>query len=111
MIMTPLTMTIGSPSQVRDRIRAGLPREIRTRLHHLMVEPCDQRGRRSAAWSAHHYRIHAYFASSGVPLGPLEDALREVPGVYETHQVGLDGRFGHLRDLRIQVIALIKAPS
>ena len=96
---------------MRDRIRAGLPAQIRARLHNLTVEPCDGRGRRAAAWSAHNYRIHAYYVSSGESLGPLEEALRAVAGVYETHRVGNDGRFGHLRGLRVQVIALIAAPG
>ena len=102
-----LVTEIGSPAQVRDRLRAGLPAPIRARLHHLTVEPCDERGRRRAAWTAHHYRMHAYSASSAEPLGPLEEALRAIPGVYETHQIGKDGQFGHLRGLCVQVIALI----
>ncbi len=106
-----LVTVIGSPAQVRDRLRAGLPAPIRARLHNLTVDPCDERGRRCAAWQAHHYRIHAYFTSSAEPLGPLEGALLAIPGVYETHRIGSDGRFDSLRGLRVQVIALIAAPD
>lgn len=105
-----MTALFGSPSQARDRIRAYLPADIRGKIHGLIVQSCDERGRKCAAWSAHHYRVHAYFMSSGDPLGPLEQALSEVPGVYETHQV-TDGRFGRVRDLRVQVIALMKSPE
>ena len=101
-----LSAEIGSPSQVRDRIGAQLPRDRLGQTASVIVDACDERGRQCSAFRAHHYRIHAFYVSSGEPLDTLAEALSGIPGVYEVHQVR-DGRFGNLRDLRVQVIALI----
>lgn len=50
--------------------------------------------------------VTGYCAGSNVSLDEIEQALRSLPGVYDTCQV-IDGHFGRERDLRKQVRALM----
>ncbi len=125
--------TLGSPSQFRDRLQYALPRQ-RGVEPFISVTPRGADERRCAAWSADHYEVNAYYVTSDVAsLGPLEDALRAVPGVYLTTKVhpaprdtakpghrpgnmftnpdwppALGSRRRDRDDLRVQVIVLIR---
>jgi hypothetical protein len=72
---------------------AQLERELEYKLRPLgvygvRVTPCDDRGRKSAAWSAAYYEIKVRFVHTPKPgeLDPVEAALKAIPGVYRTTQ-------------------------
>src|SRR5690242_5468234 len=116
--------------------RTGLPAELTRRLEDLLpwqhgacrpvvhVTPRDRAERKCPAYEADHYEVRAFYTTSDADsLDLLEEALREVPGVYVATQVRRVG--GHnevtnsewpaaagsarrgFHDLRPQVIALI----
>ena len=57
------------------------------------VVPCDEKGRRCAAWCADHYRIWTrHPADTEETLIALEDGLQQIPGVYMTTRLSYSGR-------------------
>jgi hypothetical protein len=125
------THRLGPPAEVRRQLEYRLPRQGGLHPPTVRVTPRDREEHRCPAYAADHYEVHAYYVRSDTgSLGPLEEALRAVPGVYLTTQVRshpspLPGNIftnptwppalGTARrdrdDLRVQVIALIANPD
>lgn len=58
------------------------------------VSPRDRDHRQCAVWKADHYEIAAFYHDTDRKfLGPLEEALQQVPGVYMTTQIQGHGGF------------------
>ncbi len=111
------------PSELRRQLECALPRQNGTLPPVVRVTPRDDAHRKCAAWSAHHYEVQVYYTTTDSgSLDRLEQALREMPGVYLTTQVRGRGRnevtnpewpaaLGASRrgfhDLRPQVLALV----
>ncbi len=107
------------------------PGEMHTRMCGVQVTPRTADGRKSSVWAADFYEVAAYYVTSDPALlGPLEDALKAIPGVYRTTRVvpsddpGLSRRHNVIRDpdwpvgstrrdkmLRVQVLALLRDPG
>jgi hypothetical protein len=87
------THTLGMPTDLRRRLEYSLPPgQYDNSRPFVRVTPRDRDEGRCAAWAADHYEVQAYYITSDTgSLGPLEDALNAVPGVYLTTQV-----HGHL---------------
>ncbi|MGP4027259.1 hypothetical protein [Actinomadura sp. 3N407] len=111
------------PSEWRRHLEATLPRKHGA-APVVRVTPRDTANRRCAAWSADHYEVQAYYTTTDrASLDALEDALRQVPGVYLTTQIRGHGRVNEVtnpawpiaagaarrgfHDLRPQVLAHI----
>ena len=113
------------PSDLKRQLECTLPRHNGTLAPVVRITPRDGAHRKCAVWSAHHYEVHAYYTTTSAgALDRLEEALRELPGVYLTTQVRPRGQLRNevtnpawpavlgtsrrgLHDLRPQVLALI----
>jgi hypothetical protein len=111
------------PSKLRRQLQDTLPRQHGESAF-VRVTPRDRAERSCSAYAADHYEVQAYYTTTTPgSLDQLEQALRELPGVYLTTQVrgsrGCNGvtnpawppRLGANRrgfhNLRPQVLALI----
>ncbi|MEU4828791.1 hypothetical protein AB0H37_43710 [Actinomadura sp. NPDC023710] len=117
------TYRLGFPSQLKRQLQDSLPRQHGTYSPVVSVTPRDRAERKCPVYDADHYEVQAYYTTTDADsLDLLEQALREMPGVYVTTQVRGRGRnevtnpdFPNrlgasrrgLHDLRPQVIALI----
>jgi hypothetical protein len=117
------TYRLALPSELERRLQGSLPRQHGAYPPVVRVTPRDRVERKCPVYAADHYEVQAYYMTTDSDsLDLLEQAFRELPGVYVTTQVrgrGCNevtnpdfpfrlgaGRRG-LRELRPQVIALI----
>jgi hypothetical protein len=130
------TIKLLYPGALKNQLRDKLPRDQAGQRPAILITPRSHDHRRCAAYEADYYEVQAYYVNSSLDLlGPLERALRAIPGVYSTTwvcpappeagrplligntftnpawpaELGV-GRRGWRR-LRVQVIALIRDPE
>lgn len=81
------TYTLPYPADLEDRLECSLPHGsgCRAAVH---VTPRDEQHRKCAVWQADHHEISAHYSVMNPDLlGPLEEALQAVPGVYLTTRI------------------------
>lgn len=129
------TLKLPYPAALRAQLQATLPRDRAGQGPGVIITPRGHDHRRCAAYESAYYEIQAFYVVNALPfLGPLEEALRAVPGVFLTTQVRWvspqapgesmtntftnpewPARLGTARRdrnaLRVQVIALIRDPE
>lgn len=129
------TLRLPYPAALRDQLQDTLPRDHAGQKPGVIITPRGTDHRRCAAYDAAYYEVQVFYVVNALPLlGPLEAALRALPGVFMTTQVRwvdpqapgepmtntftnpdwpakLSAARRDRNRLRVQVIALIEDPA
>lgn len=82
------TYRVGMPSDLKRKLERILPR-CQGAMLGVRVIPRDRAERQCPVYDADHYEVRAYYTmTDSHALDLLEKALREMPGVYLTTQIG-----------------------